>query len=274
MLQLKNYLQKEENQAEFFQFRILTPKDAEKIITLYQSYNGETEFLLRPTKREIQETLVSSESCYVGFQTPQGDLVSVVKLKKIKIINPFFIAPKYDRKKGDFIGISGLLVDQKYRNRALATQMIEKSLDALKDTGIAGCYADCDFRNVMSFNVLSAHFDFLGYTDGRNGAEGEKTLYTTFYKSFGIETGKEYNELALVFPNRNIAQADEVLQMFMNPLGQIEKNHVRYGSGYNVIYLFKNKIKTGRIKLSCASQKCAEQTSYPSEGARQQRIFA
>ena len=274
MLQLKNYLQKEENQAEFFQFRILTPKDTEKIIALYQSYNGETEFLLRPTKREVQETLADATACYVGFQTPQGDLVSIVKLKKITAINPFFIAPRYDRKKGEFIGISGLLVDQKYRNRGLATQTIEKSLDALEDMGIAGCYVDCDFRNVASFNVLSAHFDFLGYTDGRNGAEGEKTLYTTFYRSFGMQTGQEYNRLSLVFPNRNIVQADEVLQLFMKQLGQIEKNRVPYGSGYNVIYLFKNKIKTGRIKLSYVSQKCAEQASYPSEGTCQQRIFA
>ena len=84
--------------------------------------------------------------------------------------------------------------------------------------------------------------DFLGFTDGRNGEEGEQTIYTTFYKSFSDNSITYESGLELDFSkSQTFDDVANVLIAKMNEYGGYDRTKVKYGKGYkikNILYHF------------------------------------
>ncbi len=178
------------------QYRILDLRDKPQIMQLYNAYTNEvthpnssfkTEFLYVPPEREIITNICADTSCYVGAFN-NGWLISVLKLQNMGItpqnpVTPFFVPPPKEGLDGGFYGISGMLTAQDFRGKGIVAPMITQIVNTLRENGATGIYADCDYRNISSFNALSSFLNFIGFTDGRNGLAGEQTVYVTFYSS-------------------------------------------------------------------------------------------
>ena len=244
-------------------FSVFTFEDTCKIPKLYESYEGNKEFLYIPEKKEIHEQIISNDACYFGAKTNDGELISVSKIKRLDVPSPFFVPPKYeDGKTGQFFGLSGMLVLEKFRGHRISRITTTAALKALSKMGASGVYADCDFRNVASFSNLSSTFNFVGYTDGRNGAEGEKTIYTTFYLSFGNHEKKEIPQTTIDLSFRQVlGDVPCLLQTQIRKMGPFSSHIVEYGEdkngkrGYNELHVLDERIQTPNITLILEKEK-------------------
>ncbi len=251
---LQNELQSSPQTGDL-QYKIFDFKDTMNIYQLYQSYDGCAEFLYIPSPKEIHQHLISDKSCYFGAQTQSGELVSVSKIEQLEVPSPFFVPPKYEAaRQAPFFGLSGMLVAKKYRQKGIAGRTTAEAVKALSKLNAAGVYADCDYRNLASFSTLSSVLDFAGYTDGRQGAESEKTIYTTFYKSFSKEPSK-LSQVQLDFSCQNLENADACLQSEMTRIAPFSCHTIAYGGGKNKFYIFDEKIYAPQITLTLEKNK-------------------
>ncbi|MBR3912751.1 MAG: GNAT family N-acetyltransferase [Alphaproteobacteria bacterium] len=229
---------------------------SQEIHNLYQSYDGKAEFLYIPSLNEIQDVIKLHKGCYYGMQDKAGNIVSVMKLEKLQLPSPFFVPPAYEKEDGQFLGLSGLLVAKNYRKQGIARTMITNALNSLVQGNYKGIYADCDYRNVASFSTLSSFLNFAGYADGRNGAEGEKTIYTTFYLSFNKKDQMVIPNLNLDFTKcKDLEEVNHLLQRKMATLGSFSTHKVNYADGYNLLHVFDEAIRQDTITLSLQDEK-------------------
>lgn len=229
---------------------------SQEIHNLYQSYDGKAEFLYIPSLNEIQDVIKLHKGCYYGMQDKAGNIVSVMKLEKLQLPSPFFVPPAYEKEDGQFLGLSGLLVAKNYRKQGIARTMITNALNSLFQGNYKGIYADCDYRNVASFSTLSSFLNFAGYADGRNGAEGEKTIYTTFYLSFNKKDQMVIPNLNLDFTKcKDLEEVNHLLQRKMATLGSFSTHKVNYADGYNLLHVFDEAIRQDTITLSLQDEK-------------------
>lgn len=229
---------------------------SQEIHNLYQSYDGKAEFLYIPSLNEIQDVIKLHKGCYYGMQDKAGNIVSVMKLEKLQLPSPFFVPPAYEKEDGQFLGLSGLLVAKNYRKQGIARTMITNALNSLVQGNYKGIYADCDYRNVASFSTLSSFLNFAGYADGRNGAEGEKTIYTTFYLSFNKKDQMVIPNLNLDFAKcKDLEEVNHLLQRKMATLGSFSTHKVNYADGYNLLHVFDEAIRQDTITLSLQDEK-------------------
>lgn len=244
-------------EPHLFKYNVFTLKHAEELHALYKSYEGCAEFLYIPSLQEIKEHIQQGTGCYLGAQTKDGQIVSVCKIDQLQIPSPFFTPPKYEKAcSGHFVGLSGILVSKAYRKHGIAKTMISKALNALFKIGASGVYADCDYRNIPSFTTLSSFFNFIGYTDGRMGAEGEKTLYTTFYLSFGNAQKKDVPRVLLDMSNtKNLEDVCGVLNAQMRKIGTVSSQRIAYGNGYNELHVLDERVQTPQITLTLEKAK-------------------
>ncbi len=246
------------------QYRVLGLTDKRQIMQLYKAYVGEitnpnsffkTEFLYVPSEQEIITNICANTSCYIGALN-NGRLVSVLKLQNMEITpekptTPFFVPPRKEGLNGCFYGISGMLTAPDFRGKGIVAPMITQVLNVLRENGATGIYADCDYRNISSFNTLSSFLNFIGFTDGRNGLAGEQTLYVTFYNSLQ-NTSASLPEKALSVYKETPEKAYITLQRFMAGLGMNAYTDVTVfldDKRFNRVYVLNedNKIKLQKI---------------------------
>ena len=215
---------------------VILRKENEHLVNeLYDSYKesvkrgnnpAEAEFLYIPTPEEISNVFTGTDAVYVGAITDDNELLGIAKIKKMKKFDEFFVRPEYENSLKDCFGISGLLVSEKARGKKVGTFLMATSTRLLNRMGAAGVYADCDYRNIASFNTLSSHLDFAGYTDGWNGAEGEQSIYVTFYKSFENPSSNSKEDFIWCFSkdncenSKNYFSKDEAANILDNKLNQ------------------------------------------------------
>ncbi len=266
MLQIKKAIQQNLTAAStsVVQYGILQPADCDTIKQLYDSYKSEigtpdsvfqTEFLYIPSENEIIDTLSGNKACYIGAWN-NARLVAVMKLQELPITptnkaTPFFVPPQAERNtSGRFFGISGMLTSKACRGKGVVLPMITQILNALKANKATGVYADCDYRNISSFNALSGFLNFIGFTDGRNGLPGEQTIYMTFYNSFN--TTRPTVNKSLAVSDASPADAFQTLRNFMSSMGQnaYTASKIPLGNGrFNRVYVLTEdkKIKLQKI---------------------------
>ncbi len=263
MLQIKKTIQQNLTSVStsVVQYDVLGVTDTAQIKQLYDSYKSEinnpdsvfqAEFLYIPSEKEIANTIATPTSCYIGARH-NGQLVAVLKLQNLGITpenktTPFFVPPRNETlTEGAFFGISGMLTSRTCRGKGLVLPMITQTLKALQANGAAGVYADCDYRNISSFNALSSFLNFIGFTDGRNGLPGEKTIYITFYNSFN--TMQPTANKSLTVSEKTPVEAYTALRSFMSQLGQgaYTSSKVPLANGcFNQVYVLT---KDRKIKL-------------------------
>ncbi len=237
---------------------------SQEIHNLYQSYEGKTEFLYIPSLDEIQDVIKLHKGCYYGMQDKTGKIVSVMKLEKLQLPSPFFIPPAYEQAAGKFLGLSGLLVSKEYRKQGIARTMVTTALESLSQGNYNGIYADCDYRNVASFSTLSSFLNFVGYADGRNGEDGEKTIYTTFYLSFAEKEKNIFPTLCFDFSScKDLESVNQILQSKMKNLGCFSTHKVNYGQGYNLLHIFDKPIRQESVSLALPDEKVVTITKKP-----------
>ena len=239
-----------------FHLELLDVRRGEEINALYAAYQRTSdlpkEFLAVPEKEKIYEVLNSDRKWYLGVVLDDGTLVGVAKVYQCARQEEFFQPPLSAVQKdadGVYYGISGVLVDQKYKGHGMGKAMINNALSSLHYLKSNGVYADCDFRNIASFKTLSKMMDFIGFTDGRNGGKDEQTLYTTFFYDKPREDNRS-SDLVLDFSGtRNYDEAEDVLKNTLKTLGAYAAHHVPYEGGYNTIYVLDKHVSTKGIEL-------------------------
>ncbi len=233
---------------EGYNFVVLSRNECDDIYSLYQSYNGPKEFLYRPEKDEIEKNMEKENIGYVGIKDDKGKLAGLMKLEKLSIPSAFFIPPQYDMGENThFYGMSGLIVSNEHRKRGLARHLTDTSLRVLHRMGATGVYADCDYRNKASFATISKRMDFVGYVDARNGAEGEQSMYVTFYASNNEANQIESANLILDFSKaKDLDNMKNVLQQTVDNFGGDDRLNFKYGKDgqYNEIHVLKNRVRT------------------------------
>lgn len=234
-----------------FDYVALDESRIDEIDSLYQSYKGRDEFLYRPSRKEIEDNMASGRVCYLGMQTASGTLVGVIKAARLNVPDAFFMPPQYDQgEKHTFYGMSGLIVSSDYRKKGLAKYLTQTTLGALQVMGATGVYADCDYRNRASFATISSMMDFVGFTDGRFGAEGERTIYTMFYTSIHKDQNPNVSELVLDFSKtKDLGDVVNVLETVIDKFGGDDKLKVNYGKEgeFNTLHVLRNRVRTAGI---------------------------
>ncbi len=217
--------------------------DAELIADFYKTYDGVTEFLYIAPKKEIEEAIQNGAIFFVIKY--DGQLAGVAKASKLKLPYPFFYVPKQMDPTKDYWGLSGLYVHKLYREKRLSSVLLKAAETLAQNCNANGIYADFDYRNVRSMKVISKYFNFLGYTDGRNGSKDEATIYTMFFKDFS-GTSEHVSNLNIIFEQISFSNARETLDAMMEGVGQSSTYIVPYCGGYNEIvcfdkpYIFEN----------------------------------
>lgn len=231
--------------------RMLSVEHIRDVCHIYETYNGCKEFLYVPSKEEIEKNVTMPTSCYVGMFEGDNHLMGVAKLERLQFPYPFFALPKEEQVgTGDCYGLSGLLVASEHRNKGIAKKLVNASLGALYLYGAKGIYADCEYRNQASFATLSHTLNFVGFTDGRNGAEGEKTVYLTFYRNCAEKYQEVHEGVTLNFSKtKNLDDVAEVLQSQLQTIGQHTRLTTPYQEGYNELNLLDMPVLTPKIKL-------------------------
>jgi len=237
--------------AKEYNCRMLSAEHIRDICHIYETYNGCREFLYVPSHEEIEKNVMSSASCYVGLFDGNDNLMGVAKLERLQFPYPFFALPKDEQNgEGDCYGLSGLLVASEHRNKGIAKKLVNASLGALHLYGAKGVYADCEYRNRASFATLSHTLDFVGFTDGRNGAEGEQTIYLIFYKNCAEKYQKAQEGIELNFAGvEKLDDVAEVLQSQLHSMGKHTASTTPYRNGYNVLNLLDTPVLTPKMKL-------------------------
>ncbi len=236
--------------------RMLGEEHVGDICRLYESYDGCQEFLYVPSAEEVKEGILSTDSCYVGMFGNGNKLMGVAKLKRLEFPYPFFVLPKQEEKTaGACYGLSGLMVASEYRNKGVAKKLVNVALSALHSYGAKGIYADCEYRNRASFLTLSHTLNFIGFVDGRNGAEGEKTMYMTFYRNCAEQYPGECRSLTFDFSRADkLDDAADVLRTQLGRMGAYTCSKVAYQGGYNLLYMSDCPVQTPGMKLISAER--------------------
>ncbi len=217
--------------------------DAEEIAKFYKTYEGVTEFLYIAPQEEIQEA-INSGATYFTIKC-NNELAGIAKAAKLSLPYPFFYVPKDMDKNNDYWGLSGLYVHKKYRGKRFSTMLLNASSSLAQMCNANGIYADFDYRNIASMQLISKHLDFLGYTDGRKGSPDEATIYTTFFRDF-TGTAKPHKGINFIFEQICAGHAKKTIDMIMEGVGPFTRYIVPYCEGYNEIvcfdtpYIFEN----------------------------------
>lgn len=264
----------EKNRMRSFQYKLLDKTWEGDINALYSNYSRTTklpeEFLAIPSADSVKEVLDSDKKFFMGIvvDTPQIDynaagvmtykkeLVGIAKVYICDEKEDFFQPPKKSLENNDgklYFGISAMLVDNKYSGKKFGEYLVNGIIENLKGLNFAGVYADCDFRNIASFRALSANMDFIGFTDGRQGADGEKTIYTTF---FADKKDRKDSSLKLdISKAKNTDEVKDVLLDLLNEMGNNEVHKRNYGGGHNYIYVTEKPISTKGINVNFGNWK-------------------
>lgn len=216
-------------------FLLKVCKNSNFISKFYSTYDGIKEFLYIPSLDEIKNN-ISNGSIYLCIIYGKK-VAGIVKVSKLNLPHPFFSPPKSMDSSKDYWGVSGLYIHKNFRGKKLANVLIKASTILAKMCGSAGVYADFDYRNVASMKVISKFYNFFGYTDGRNGAVDEATIYTTFFKSFSSAFETKAGAININLDN-NANLALKELNRVMQLIGPDSETRVEYGGGYNIIKCF------------------------------------
>ncbi|MCM1323563.1 MAG: GNAT family N-acetyltransferase [Acetobacter sp.] len=240
-----------DSRVKEYNCRMLEAEHIRDICHIYETYSGCKEFLYVPSKEEIEKNVTASTSCYVGMFDDSNNLMGVAKLERLQFPYPFFALPKDEQdSEGDCYGLSGLLVASEHRNKGVAKRLVNVALGALHLYGAKGVYADCEYRNQASFATLSHTLNFVGYTDGRNGAEGEKTVYLTFYRNSAEKYQETQAGIALDFAKaETLDDVVGVLQSQLQGMGKHARLTTPYQEGYNELNLLDTPVLTPKMKL-------------------------
>lgn len=241
--------------VEEYSCQMLGVEHIKDVRHIYETYCGCREFLYVPSVAEIEKNVTSPASCYVGMFDGKNNLMGLAKLERLQFPYPFFTLPKAEQNEdGDCYGLSGLLVASEYRNRGIAKKLVNVSLAALHTYGAKGIYADCEYRNQASFATLSHTLNFVGFTDGRNGAEGEQTIYLTFYRNCAEKYQEVQENITLNFAKAKTLDAvADVLQSQLQNMGNHTCVTVPYQEGYNELTLLDVPVVTPKMKLILGS---------------------
>lgn len=231
--------------------KMLGVEHIREICHIYETYSGCKEFLYVPSEGEIEKNVKASTSCYVGMFDGNDNLMGLAKLERLQFPYPFFALPKEEQaEEGACYGLSGLLVANEHRNKGVAKKLVNVSLGALHLYGAKGVYADCEYRNQASFATLSHTLNFVGFTDGRNGAEGEKTIYLTFYRNCAEKYQETQANIALDFAEaKTLDSVAEVLQTQLQMMGKHSRLTAPYQNGYNELNLLDTPVLTPKMRL-------------------------
>lgn len=221
-------------------------KDPTKIFEFYKSYNGIKEFLYIAPKDEIQDA-IESGSIFLGVYL-KDELGGIVKLAQVKQPYPFFRAPKTMPQNGIYYGCSGLYVHEKFRGKGMSSILLDASTKLAEMSGASGIYADFDYRNIASMNLISKRYDLIGFTDGRNGSPDEATIYSTFFKDF-TNCGENVSGLDICFDS-SFDHARDTLEKTMQEVGKSSIYRVDYCGGYNEIACFDKPYYFESVKIS------------------------
>ena len=209
--------------------------NAEELANFYKTYNGIKEFLYIAPNEEIEEA-INNGAIYFIVKC-DGKLAGVAKASSLQLPYPFFCVPSSMDASKDYWGLSGLYVHSAFRGKKLSTVLLKASTSLAELSNATGIYADFDYRNIASMQLVSKYYDLLGYTDGRNGSPDEATIYTTFFKDLSNSSEKVEN-LTVSFKEINAENAREVLDLAMAEIGASSVNVVPYCEGYNEVVCF------------------------------------
>ena len=226
-------------------------EDAKEIDDIYATYTGPKEFLYIPPFEEILETIAGDDAVYLGYRI-NGELVAIAKVSKLELPSSFFVPPKSEGR-GNYYGCSGLLVKEGNRGKHLAQRLVNLTSSIAYVEGGNGIYADFDYRNSASMRVISKLFNFVGFTDGRNGAEGEKTIYTTFYLPLkNREKAQKTKGKNIKIPCHCAEDAKNNILKVMSQASKYCAYKVPYGGEgcYNMIYVMDNVSDFERFEIS------------------------
>lgn len=231
--------------------RMLGFEHIRDICHIYETYSGCREFLYVPSEAEIEKNVLAETSCYVGMFDGDNNLMGLAKLERLHFPYPFFALPKDEQEgEGACYGLSGLLVASEHRNKGVAKRLVNVSLGALYLYGAKGIYADCEYRNRASFATLSHTLSLIGFADGRNGAEGEKTVYLTFYRNCAEKYQEQQENIVLDFAKaKTLDDVAKVLQTQLQTMGKHTRLTTPYQDGYNELNLLDTPVLTPKMKL-------------------------
>lgn len=232
--------------AENPDFKYCVINSVDEIVKIYDTYTGPAEFLYIPSREEIEETVSSDDGVYLGY-TYKGKLVGIAKLAKLELPSAFFIPPASEPK-GDYYGCSGLLVRSEARGHHIAQKLVSLASNTAKYNGGVGIYADFDYRNSASMHVISKLFNFVGFADGRHGAEGEQTIYTTFYLPL---THSVRRDKGVKIACTDMNSVKNKLLRVMEISGDYKTQQVPYGGPgrYNLLYCLDNVANFDKFEI-------------------------
>lgn len=223
-----------------FEYELAVSNDSKEIAEFYKTYNGVKEFLYIAPQEEIEEALQGGAIYFVIKDN--NKIAGIAKASKLNLPYPFFCVPKTMDKTKDYWGLSGLYVHQNYRGKKLSSVLLKASTSLAQISKANGIYADFDYRNIKSMQLLSKYYDLLGYTDGRNGSPDEATIYTTFFKDF-TNSGENISYLNIIFEQICAGNAKQTLDAVMENIGDVTTHIVNYCDGYNEIVCFDKPYK-------------------------------
>lgn len=210
--------------------------NAEEIARFYKTYDGIKEFLYIPPQDEVADAISSGDAIYFALKY-DGQLAGVAKASKLSLPYPFFCVPASMDSKKDYWGLSGLYVHKAFQGKKLSTILLKASTSLAEICNAQGIYADFDYRNIASMRLISKYYNLLGYTDGREGAPDEATIYTMFFKDFSNSSEKAGN-LNIYFEQLNAGNARQTLDCVMEGIGSSSINVVPYCGGHNEVVCF------------------------------------
>lgn len=223
-------------------------KNSELLARFYKTYDGVKEFLYIAPEDEIAEAIQNGAVFFTVLYN--GQLAGVAKASNLTLPYPFFCVPSTMDASGNYWGLSGLYIHKNFRGKKLSTILLKASTSLADLCKANGIYADFDYRNIASMQLVSKYYNLIGYTDGRNGSPDEATIYTTFYKDF-TNASQNGGDLSIVFEKLNLDSARLALDLAMKKVGKKNVNIVPYCDGYNEVVCFERPyaFNTSNIKI-------------------------
>ncbi len=181
---LGGYVEKANNIVQSQKLRFFLPTSTDKIVKLYDTYNG-SKRKMHPLNADRVNEYLEKGFAFVGAKY-DDELIGITVSREFPTDYPYFTLP-YHEQKGAVYTLGGLYVRPDFQGKGIAGKLSHIAINGTEDFGrqtgkAVGIGYEVSYDNKKSLKTLIQQGNYIGYYYDKNHQEGlSLLLYRPFH---------------------------------------------------------------------------------------------